>query len=217
VAVSKGKRGKPKTGPPRRRRTQAERREASRTALLDAAVDCLLEEGYANLTTRRVAERAGVSQGTQMHYFPTKNEFVAEAIRYVAQRLAAEAVRQLDPETLSDPDRQEALLDELWRLHKSPVVQATMELWIAARTDPTLRDGLRKLDRDIARLLTGAAGEMFPDQASDPEFFETINTGLAAIRGLAMLQPVVQPRVLEERWRATKRLLLESFGSRLRA
>jgi AcrR family transcriptional regulator len=206
----------PARAKPPPRRTQAERREASRTALLEAAVECLVEEGYANLTTRRVAERAGVSQGTQMHYFPTKNEFVAEAIRYVAQKLAAEAVRQLDPETLTDPDRQETLLDELWRLHKTPIVQATMELWVAARTDPELKAGLRKLDRDIARLMTGAAGELFPDQATEPEFFELINAGLAAIRGLAMLQPVVQPKVLEQRWQATKRLLLETFGSRLR-
>jgi AcrR family transcriptional regulator len=200
-----------------RRRTQAERREASRTALLEAAVDCLLEDGYANLTTRRVAERAGVSQGTQMHYFPTKTEFVAEAIRYVAQRLAAEAIEQLDPQTFTDPDRREALLDELWRLHKSPVVQATMELWVAARTDPQLKAGLRKLDRDIAELMSGAVAELLPDQAAEPGFFELINTGLAAIRGLAMLQPVVQPKVLEQRWEATKRLLLETFGSRLQA
>lgn len=199
---------------PKRRRTQAERREASRTALLEAAVDCLVEDGYANLTTRRVAERAGVSQGTQMHYFPTKTEFVAEAIRYVAQRLAGEALSQLDPDTLTDPGRQEALLDELWRIHKSPVVQATMELWIAARTDGQLRDGLRKLDKDIAHLMTGAAGELFPEQAKDPGFFEQINAGLAAIRGLAMLQPVVAPKVLEQRWRATKRLLLQTFEAR---
>ena len=72
----------------REHRTQAERRAASRAALLEAAVDCLIKDGYANLTTRRVAERAGVSQGTQMHYFPTKTQFLTEAIRHVAQRLA---------------------------------------------------------------------------------------------------------------------------------
>ena len=74
--------------PTRERRTQAERRAASRAALLDAAVECLIKDGYAHLTTRRVAERAGVSQGTQMHYFPTKTQFLTEAIRHVAQRLA---------------------------------------------------------------------------------------------------------------------------------
>ena len=48
---------------PATRRTHAERRETTRLALLDAAVACLIEDGYAALTTRKVAERAGVSQG----------------------------------------------------------------------------------------------------------------------------------------------------------
>ena len=74
-----------------RRRTQAERRAATRSALLDAALACLVEEGYANLTTRNVAERAGVSQGTQMHYFPTRARFVAEAVRHVAFKLDGRA------------------------------------------------------------------------------------------------------------------------------
>jgi AcrR family transcriptional regulator len=54
---------------PVQRRTQAERRESTRTALLDAAVECLIDEGYAAVTTRGVAERAGVSQGAQQHHF----------------------------------------------------------------------------------------------------------------------------------------------------
>jgi AcrR family transcriptional regulator len=52
---------------PATRRTHAERRETTRLALLDAAVACLMEDGYAALTTRKVAERAGVSQGAQQH------------------------------------------------------------------------------------------------------------------------------------------------------
>ena len=115
---------------PRTRRTQQERRAASRTALLDAAVDCLAEDGYASLTTRRVAERAGVSQGTQMHYFPTKTQFLTEAIRHVAQRIASEALARTEERELDEGQRRRAILDELWRIHKGPVFQAAMELWI---------------------------------------------------------------------------------------
>ena len=39
------------------RRSQAERSAATREALLDATIDCLIEEGYASTTTARVAER----------------------------------------------------------------------------------------------------------------------------------------------------------------
>src|SRR5438105_15289583 len=113
----------------REHRTQAERRAASRAALLEAAVDCLIKDGYANLTTRRVAERAGVSQGTQMHYFPTKNAFVMEAMRYVSEKVAAEVLERIDANDLADPARREALLDEIWRIHEGPAFQAALELW----------------------------------------------------------------------------------------
>ncbi len=82
--------------PRRPRRTQAERRATTRAALLDAALDCLVQDGYAGLTTRNVADRAGVSQGTQMHYFPTRAEFVAEAVRHVAVKLVHELREQDD-------------------------------------------------------------------------------------------------------------------------
>ena len=42
-----------------RRPTRAEQRAATRQALIDATATCLVEEGYAALTTRRVAELAG--------------------------------------------------------------------------------------------------------------------------------------------------------------
>ncbi|MCU1650466.1 MAG: TetR/AcrR family transcriptional regulator, partial [Pseudonocardia sp.] len=37
-------------------------------------MDCLLEQGYARLTTAAVVSRAGVSRGAQAHHFSTKAE-----------------------------------------------------------------------------------------------------------------------------------------------
>ena len=51
------------------RRSQAERSAATREALLDATIDCLVEEGYASITTSRVSERAGLSRGAHLHHF----------------------------------------------------------------------------------------------------------------------------------------------------
>jgi AcrR family transcriptional regulator len=52
------------------RRTQAERREQTRTALLDATVSCLVDLGFSATTTTEVTRRAGVSLGAVMHDFP---------------------------------------------------------------------------------------------------------------------------------------------------
>ena len=192
----------------REHRTQAERRAASRAALLEAAVDCLIKDGYANLTTRRVAERAGVSQGTQMHYFPTKTQFLTEAIRHVAQRLAREALARAN---LDEPDelaRHEAILEELWRIHNGPVFQATLELWIAARTDRALASAMRKLEREVTQLMLDSAGELLPDRHEDASFRVFLDATLALMRGLAMTRAVDGASVVDRRWQAIKPHLL---------
>jgi AcrR family transcriptional regulator len=194
------------------RRTQAQRRATSRAALLDAAVDCLVEDGYAKLSTRRVAERAGVSQSTQMHYFPTKTQFLTEAIRHVAQRLAREALARSDLRGLDETRRRDAILDELWRMHNGPVFQATLELWIAARTDHDLAQAMRELEREVTRLILAGASELFPERREDPNFFVYIDATLALIRGLAMTTPVDGARAVERRWRAIRPHLL-AFAS----
>jgi AcrR family transcriptional regulator len=75
------------------RRTQAERSEATRRRILDAAVGLLGERGYAGLRTSDVAEAAGVSKGAQTHHFPSKNELVVAVVGHVFER-AGELARK---------------------------------------------------------------------------------------------------------------------------
>src|SRR5207302_5430172 len=72
------------------RRTQAARREATRSALLNAAAECLAEEGYARTTVRRIAERAGVTVGALQHHFSTRAALLGEGRRHVGPKIAAE-------------------------------------------------------------------------------------------------------------------------------
>ena len=194
------------------RRTQAERRAATRSALLDAALECLVEEGYANLTTRRVAERAGVSQGAQMHYFPTRAEFVAESVRHLATKLLAEIRQQIPANARGERRRLEWLLDKIWAVHTGPVFQATMELWVAARTDPELRESLRDVTRDVTRMIATGGQELFPETMAKPGAAELLDTTLAAMRGLAMLAALGKPRDATRRWTATRGHLLELYA-----
>ena len=195
----------------RPRRTQAQRRATTRTALLDAALACLIEEGYANLTTRNVAERAGVSQGTQMHYFPTRARFVAEAVRHVAFKLATELREQEGLRARDERRRLEALLDHVWEIHTDPVFQATMELWVAARTDAEIRSAMDDVTRDVTRLIAQGAQELFPDLMDRPRAGELLEMSLATMRGLAMLSFTGDPADAVRRWRRTRPMLLELY------
>jgi AcrR family transcriptional regulator len=70
----------------RPQRTQVERRAETRAKLLDATIESILEVGYAQTTTRRVAELAGVSAGAQAHHFPRRVELVAAAAEQLVER-----------------------------------------------------------------------------------------------------------------------------------
>jgi AcrR family transcriptional regulator len=194
------------------RRTQAERRAATRTALLEAVLELLVEDGYANLTTRRIAARAGVSQGAQQHYFKSKSEFVLEAVRHAIARIVLDSQRRTDMRTQAGAPRPEAMLDELWSVHQSPAFKATLELWNASRSDAELRRSLRGLERSIAETIRESARANLGEDADDPRTRELINVMLATARGIAMLAPVVPRAELDRRWAAAKVTLLEIWN-----
>src|SRR3954468_20307875 len=110
---------------------RAEQRVATQAAILDAAAACLAEDGYSALTTRRVAERAGVAQSTVMHHFPTREALLVEAVTHVALRLAERALERIDLAALRAPEQREAVLDEAWSEFSSPQALAAAQLWAA--------------------------------------------------------------------------------------
>jgi AcrR family transcriptional regulator len=195
------------------RRTQEERSATTRAALLDATIDCLVEYGYANLTTTRVVEHAGVSRGAQVHHYPTKAELVAEAIRHLAGKRMEEFLQTM-PQLPSNPEKRVArVLDLIWEIHTSPLFEAAMELWVAARTDPELKASLIAVERDVTKTVMSAGPSLFPDLAQRPGFQAEVDAAMAAIRGLAMLRFVEDPEVVERLWRRTKRRMMEIFVS----
>jgi AcrR family transcriptional regulator len=64
-----------------RKAPRQERSRATVEALLEAAADILGREGYAKLTTNRIADRAGVNIASLYQYFPGKEAIVAELRR----------------------------------------------------------------------------------------------------------------------------------------
>ncbi|MEC8811569.1 MAG: TetR/AcrR family transcriptional regulator [Pseudomonadota bacterium] len=66
------------------------RAKATVNAIIQASAQILVEEGYAGLTTNRVAERAGVSIGSVYEYFPGKEAMVAAVATQLVEVMLAE-------------------------------------------------------------------------------------------------------------------------------
>jgi AcrR family transcriptional regulator len=199
----------------RPRVTRAEQRANTRRALIDATRDSLVEEGYAALTTRRIAERAGVAQSTLMHHFETREALLVEAVSDLALRLAEEALDEIDLAALHLPEHREAVLDQTWTKFTSSEALAAAQLWVAAWSEPELAATLRDLEARINSILAASAGTLFPDQAADPRFPALIGAAVALIRGLVMAIPISGRDVVQARWQTIKPLLLESAAELL--
>ncbi|MFI5958607.1 TetR/AcrR family transcriptional regulator [Cryptosporangium sp. NPDC051539] len=131
------------------RRTQADRSAATRTRLLDATLACLVDAGYAGTTTTAVAQRAGVSRGAQLHHYGTKEKLVAAAVGHLAEQRAA-VVRQQIADLAGEENQLRRTLDLLADLLSGPLYAATVELWVAARSDPALREMLIPVEARLA-------------------------------------------------------------------
>ncbi len=173
--------------PPSERRTQAERRSTTRAALLDAAVSCLVANGYANTTTRRIAERAGVTPGALQHHFGSKAELLAATVPHIRAKWVAELFGAGPPKTRSPLKRQEELLDRMWAIYRGSLFQAFLELGTGARTDPDLRRHLVGAHDEMTRVNEMAGPIIFPEYADRPELAQLIATGQATMRGLVLV------------------------------
>jgi AcrR family transcriptional regulator len=190
-----------------RPRTQHERREATRNALLEATIQCLVEQGYAGTTTRAVSERAGVSPGALQHHFASKDELVAEAVGYLARELTAQLIERGVPSASSRRQLTEQLVDYLWQTLNGPLMAAVTELAVAGRTDPFLRERLAAVQRQALEGVPLAARQLFPEQAARPDFIGLIHTVLAAMRGVVLLG-FVSSADREDGWRVARPHLL---------
>src|SRR5215475_10883791 len=78
------------------RRTQAERSEGTRAALVEAARPLFAERGYAGVGTEEIVRAAGVTRGALYHHFAGKKELFEAVYETVetelAQRIAAGAL-----------------------------------------------------------------------------------------------------------------------------
>lgn len=135
------------------RRTQAERRSATRTALLETARRLFAQRGYAETSTPNVAREAGVTRGALYHHFVDKLDLfravVTEEDRAVADAID-EASTTADPvaaliagggaylQALADPGRRRILAVD------APVVlgRAALRTISAQHSARTLVEGI---------------------------------------------------------------------------
>jgi AcrR family transcriptional regulator len=164
------------------RRTQRERRDETRTKLLDATLACLGELGYARTTTTEIVQRAGVSQGALFKHFPSKAALLSAAV----EQLVADLVASYEETFVQLPRDASHAFDLLWEFFTGQKLSIAFELYLAGRTDEALRTALEPVVRTHRAQLIAHARVLFPDAAKKPEFEAWIDLMMMAMEGLVV-------------------------------
>ena len=149
------------------RLTQDEKTAETRRRLLDAAILCVVDRGYANTTTSEIAERAGLSRGAQLYHFPKKEELLSSAVGHLFQLMFTE-IREKVGRLTDLNDRRAAAIEMLWEIANGPLTTAWIELVVASRTDSFLRESVRLVNDRLSELIDRSFKELFgrPESAN---------------------------------------------------
>jgi AcrR family transcriptional regulator len=120
-------------------RSRAQRSEHTRERVLDAAVLCLEQHGFAACNLARIAEQAGLTTGAIQHLFPDKTALLAAVVeRGFARMVEHLAHAPVAGATLTD--RVSALVDSVWAGYDAATTRASFEVLFAMRADTSFRD-----------------------------------------------------------------------------
>lgn len=163
---------------------QAEKAQATRRRLLDAAFESLVELGYFGTSTVKVAERAGVARGTMLHHYPTKDALVLATLEDILMKRVQDFEAQLIESSSTDPV---ILLKTLWQALKGPTFQAWLELAVASRTQSGLAAEFRSLmSRFDTRVMNLVERELPSSLAAPLDLKFAVGLGFSALNGFAL-------------------------------
>jgi len=140
-------------------------RSAAEEALMDAAEQLLVEVGHAGITTRRLAEEAGVNHGLVHYYFGSIENLLVRALERFTERLI-ERQRELYAADVPFIDKwrtamryllgEDVTYEKIW-----------LELQALAWNHPELREQLAKVNTEWRAVLTDAFAQALREHDVD--------------------------------------------------
>jgi AcrR family transcriptional regulator len=166
------------------RRPQQDRSRATRARLLESAISCLAELGWTASTVAVVAEQAGVSRGAAQHHFPTREALFTAALEHVTRERGEEMRRELS-ERRSEMDTL-AIVELVFGLFTGTFFRAALMLWVAAASEPQLREQIVPLEARIGREMHRIVLELLGVDEQVAGVRETVQATLDLARGLGL-------------------------------
>lgn len=121
-----------------------------RERLTRAAIESLIERGYARTTAVEVCARVGVTRGAFHHHFTSLAALYAEVLQTLYAEIAENPAEPLPTEPVTPA----TLVDAMWHRTRRRELKAIIEIWLAARNDAKLGVELRPLIEKLSALFS---------------------------------------------------------------
>ncbi|MFJ4692628.1 TetR family transcriptional regulator [Streptomyces sp. NPDC088766] len=190
------------------RRAPVQRRSAERlTRILDACADLLDEVGYDALSTRAVAQRAGVPIGSVYRFFGNKKQMADALAQRNLERYAERVTERLRGARQGDwRAAMDAVLDEYLAMKRTApgfsLVDFGNQIPVGSRAEPNHRVADR-----LADLLSDHLGRT-PDEDLSRALLIAVETADTLVHLAFRVTPEGDPKVIEE----TRELLRAYLG-----
>ena len=144
-------------------RTQEARSAAMRARLIEAAIQSLVDRGYAATTVVEVCKRAGVTRGALFHHFDDLADLLGAALTALFSDMIESNLEQENPA--------EDMVTRAWKNVSRKDFKAVIEIWLAAKNDPQLATRLGPVIEKFREIF---------DPGTNPQLAQRIGTNADA-------------------------------------
>jgi len=159
-----------------------------RARLVEAAITCLYETGYAATTTAMVAARAGVSRGAMTHQFPNKIDLMEAVVATVYEDELEEYDRLINAQPSREVFSKFPRLT--WAVLSRPSAMAVTEIMMGSRSDAAMAERLgarqKQIEANAAERLADYRHRVGAPSQGPHESRVAQRLVVAAVRGLAI-------------------------------
>jgi AcrR family transcriptional regulator len=144
------------------------RSHQTRARVIQAAVDCIVDEGYYRASSNRIAERAGVSWGVIKHHFGTREKLLLAVLAdRDAKLIATLNSSSIHGDTVAE--RLKSFISQLFSFYRTPDYLAGLQITLNMGRDPDTRAETAAALSEMSQLVPQRLHEVFSSVAlGDP-------------------------------------------------
>jgi len=186
-----------------------------RQQLIDATIKCISKKGLGSTTLADVAKEAGLSQGIVNLHFNSKDNLLAETLRYLAEEYDEQFMQTLK----KSPPNPAARLSALMQMDFKPAVCEPKKLavwfafWGEVKAVPTYRKICADRDQKYDNIIRGLVKDIIREGGYEGRDAITVADALSSLTDGMWLSCLINPKTFDRTtaWNAVSSYLSAMF------